>query len=224
MKLETNNMNIAIILAAGNSNRFGGNIPKQFIRIKDRLLIDFSIATFEKIKNINKIIIVVSKKYYSLMVKEYPQHSIILGGETRKESSYNGLLACDKKTKKVLIHDSARVLITEDLINKCIKTLDDYNAVTLAVAVKDTIAKVKNSSIIKIDDRETLRAMQTPQGFNFTKIRNAHIEDKKNYTDDIQLMLNSNYDCKFIEGDEINFKVTTKNDFILLTEYLKNDK
>ena len=217
-------MNIAIILAAGNSNRFGGNTPKQFIRIKDRLLIDFSIATFEKIKNINKIIIVVSKKYYSLMVKEYPQHSIILGGETRKESSYNGLLACDKKTKKVLIHDSARVLITEDLINKCIKTLDDYNAVTLAVAVKDTIAKVKNSSIIKIDDRETLRAMQTPQGFNFTKIRNAHIEDKKNYTDDIQLMLNSNYDCKFIEGDEINFKVTTKNDFILLTEYLKNDK
>ena len=224
MKLETNNMNIAIILAAGNSNRFGGNTPKQFIRIKDRLLIDFSIATFEKIKNINKIIIVVSKKYYSLMVKEYPQHSIILGGETRKESSYNGLLACDKETKKVLIHDSARVLITEDLINKCIKTLDDYNAVTLAVAVKDTIAKVKNSSIIKIDDRETLRAMQTPQGFNFTKIRNAHIEDKKNYTDDIQLMLNSNYDCKFIEGDEINFKVTTKNDFILLTEYLKNDK
>ena len=172
-------MNIAIILAAGNSNRFGGNIPKQFIRIKDRLLIDFSIATFEKIKNINKIIIVVSKKYYSLMVKEYPQHSIILGGETRKESSYNGLLACDKKTKKVLIHDSARVLITEDLINKCIKTLDDYNAVTLAVAVKDTIAKVKNSSIIKIDDRETLRAIQTPQGFNFTKIKNAHIEDKK---------------------------------------------
>jgi len=217
-------MNIAIILAAGNSNRFGGNIPKQFIRIKDRLLIDFSIATFEKIKNINKIIIVVSKKYYSLMVKEYPQHSIILGGETRKESSYNGLLACDKETKKVLIHDSARVLITEDLINKCIKTLDDYNAVTLAVAVKDTIAKVKNSSIIKIDDRETLRAMQTPQGFNFIKIKNAHIEDKKNYTDDMQLMLNSNYDCKFIEGDEINFKVTTKNDFILLTEYLKNDK
>ena len=217
-------MNIAIILAAGYSNRFGGNTPKQFIRIKDRLLIDFSIATFEKIKNINKIIIVVSKKYYSLMIKEYPQHSIILGGETRKESSYNGLLACDKKTKKVLIHDSARVLITEDLINKCIKTLDDYNAVTLAVAVKDTIAKVKNSSIIKIDDRETLRAMQTPQGFNFTKIKNAHIEDKKNYTDDIQLMLNSNYDCKFIEGDEINFKVTTKNDFILLTEYLKNDK
>ena len=217
-------MNIAIILAAGNSNRFGGNTPKQFIKIKDRLLIDFSIATFEKIKNINKIIIVVSKKYYSLMVKEYPQHSIILGGETRKESSYNGLLACDKETKKVLIHDSARVLITEDLINKCIKTLDDYNAVTLAVAVKDTIAKVKNSSIIKIDDRETLRAIQTPQGFNFTKIKNAHIEDKKNYTDDIQLMLNSNYDCKFIEGDEINFKVTTKNDFILLTEYLKNDK
>ena len=217
-------MNIAIILAAGYSNRFGGNTPKQFIRIKDRLLIDFSIATFEKIKNINKIIIVVSKKYYSLMVKEYPQHSIILGGETRKESSYNGLLACDKETKKVLIHDSARVLITEDLINKCIKTLDDYNAVTLAVAVKDTIAKVKNSSIIKIDDRETLRAMQTPQGFNFTKIKNAHIEDKKNYTDDMQLMLNSNYDCKFIEGDEINFKVTTKNDFILLTEYLKNDK
>jgi len=217
-------MNTAIILAAGNSNRFGGNIPKQFIRIKNRLLIDFSISTFEKIKNIDKIIIVVSKQYYGMMIKEYPKHTIVLGGKTRKQSSHNGLLSCDKNTKKVLLHDSARPLVTKDLINNCIDVLDDYNAVTLAISVNDTIAKVKNSSIIKIDDRETLRAMQTPQGFNFTKIRNAHIEDKKNYTDDIQLMLNSNYDCKFIEGDEINFKVTTKNDFILLTEYLKNDK
>tara|TARA_B110000196_G_C21042926_1_gene613394 strand:+ start:250 stop:903 length:654 start_codon:yes stop_codon:yes gene_type:complete len=217
-------MNTAIILAAGNSNRFGGSTPKQFIRINNRLLIDFSISTFEKIKNINSIIIVVSKKYYSLMTKEYPEHTIILGGETRKESSYNGLLACDKNTKKVLIHDSARPLITKDLINNCIDTLDNYSAVTLAISIKDTIAKVNNSSIIKIDDRETLRAIQTPQGFNYAKIIKAHIEDKKNYTDDIQLMLNSNYDCKFIEGNEINFKVTTKNDFILLTEYLKNAK
>ncbi|MDB4126002.1 2-C-methyl-D-erythritol 4-phosphate cytidylyltransferase [Candidatus Marinimicrobia bacterium] len=215
-------MNTAIILAAGNSIRLGGNTPKQFIRINDRLLIDYSISTFEKIKNINRIIIVVSKKYYSLMNKEYPNHTIILGGETRKESSYNGLLACDKSTKKVLIHDSARPLITKDLINNCINNLDNYNAVTLAIPIKDTIAKIKNSSVIKIDDRETLRAIQTPQGFNFTKIFNSHIKDKKNYTDDIQLMLNSNYDCKFIEGHEMNFKVTTKIDFILLTEYLKN--
>ena len=217
-------MNTAIILAAGNSNRFGGNIPKQFIRIKNRLLIDFSISTFEKIKNIDKIIIVVSKQYYGMMIKEYPKHTIVLGGKTRKQSSHNGLLSCDKNTKKVLLHDSARPLVTKDLINNCIDALDDYNAVTLAVAVKDTIAKVKNSSIIKIDDRETLRAIQTPQGFNFTKIKNAHTEDKKNYTDDIQLMLNTNSICKFIEGDEKNFKVTTKSDFILLTEYLNNDK
>ena len=215
-------MNTAIILAAGNSNRFGGRTPKQFIRINNRLLIDFSISTFEKIKNINKIIIVVSKKYHSLMINEYPEHTIILGGDTRKQSSYNGLLACDKNTKKVLIHDSARPLITKDLINNCINNLDNYSAVTLAISIKDTIAKIKNSSIIKIDDRETLRAIQTPQGFNFTKIINAHVGDKRNYTDDIQLMLNSNYDCKFIEGNEINFKVTTKIDFILLTEYLKN--
>jgi len=217
-------MNTAIILAAGNSNRFGGDTPKQFIRIKNHYIIDFSISTFEKINDIDEIIIVVSKEYYSFVKNKYPKHTIVLGGNTRKNSSYNGLLACNKNTKKVLIHDSARPLITEDLIMSCIKELDNYNAVTLAISLKDTIAVVEENSIVRIDNRERLRAIQTPQGFNFNRIIKAHTKDKKNYTDDMQLMLNSKCKCKFIEGDEKNFKITTKNDFILLTEYLKNDK
>ena len=217
-------MNTAIILAAGSSNRFGGDTPKQFIKIKNRYILDYSISTFNEIATINKIIIVVSKQYFTFIKNEYPNHTIVLGGNSRKKSSYNGLLACDKNTKKVLIHDSARPLINKDLIKNCIHELDRHNAVTLAIDLKDTIAKIKNDSISKIDDRTTLRAIQTPQGFNFKKIKEAHIEDSNNYTDDIQLMLNNNYKCKFIIGSEENFKVTTKNDLILLKEYLDNEK
>ena len=135
----------AIILAAGNSSRFGGDTPKQFLKINRKLLIDFCISEFKSIPSINKIIIVTSKKYYKKMKNIYTDCIITIGGKTRKESSYNGLIACPKNTKKVLIHDAARVLIKKSLIIKCIKKLDSFDAVTLGIPVKDTIAKFKNN-------------------------------------------------------------------------------
>ena len=214
----------AIILAAGNSSRFGGDTPKQFLKINRKLLIDFSISEFKSIPSINKIIIVTSKKYHKKMKNIYTDCIITIGGKTRKESSYNGLIACPKNTKKVLIHDAARVLIKKSLIIKCIKKLDSFDAVTLGIPVKDTIAKFKNNSITKIDDREKLIAIQTPQGFDYKKIKSAHETHSNNYTDDIRLMLETGYQCKLIKGDEKNFKITDRLDFIKLKQILRDTK
>ena len=105
----------AIILAAGKSNRIGGEIPKQFLQINNRRIIDYSIRTFEKVTN--KIIIVVPHKWKKIIKTEYPKHKVIIGGKNRQESSFKGLIACEQETFNVLIHDAARPFVTDVIIN-----------------------------------------------------------------------------------------------------------
>ena len=109
-------MNIGIILAGGSSIRFGDDTPKQFLILHGRRVLDYSIKTFEDNKHINKIIIVVPKKWKKIIQDEYSKHNIIIGGNSRRESSYNALKVCPKKTKNVLIHDAARPFVDNTII------------------------------------------------------------------------------------------------------------
>lgn len=214
----------AIILAGGSSIRLGGETPKQFLEINGKKLIDFSISTFLSIKEIDEIIVVVPKKYKVEVEEPYPELIIVSGGTSRKESSYKGLSACSENTKKVLIHDAARAFISTQLIKDCIKALDNYDAVTLAIPVVDTIALCYNDNIQKMENRDDLKAIQTPQGFNFKKIKTAHESFIGDATDDIRLMLESGYQCKILEGHVDNFKITTQNDLIRAEHKIKGQK
>jgi len=214
----------AIILAGGSSLRFGGETPKQFTKIADRSLIDFSVSTFSTTPAINNIIIVVPLEFKDELKKKYPNHKIIIGGETRKESSYNGLLACSTTTKKVLIHDAARIFVTQNLIENCIMALSNADAVTLAVPVIDTVALQKNNLISKMDNRSSLVAIQTPQGFDYLKIRHAHENHTSDASDDMRLMFESGYECKIINGHDNNFKITTQSDLYKSKQLIKGIK
>jgi len=214
----------AIILAGGNSTRFGGEIPKQFLEFEGRILIDFTISTFSSIQELNEIIIVVPSQYKQEIQEKYPDNKIVIGGKTRKESSYNGILACNKNTNKVLIHDAARIFVTTELIKKCILSLNDNYAVTLAIPVVDTIALCEDNKIKKMEDRNNLRAIQTPQGFDFKKIKLAHESFIGDTTDDIRLMLDSGFKCEIMNGHEDNYKITTQSDFQFAIQKLKGLK
>jgi len=203
----------AIILAGGSSFRFGGNTPKQFTQIAGRSLLDFSVATFNATPAIDDIIIVVPIQFKDELKEKYPYHKIIVGGKTRKDSSFNGLLACSHSTKKVLIHDAARIFVTQNLIENCILALSNADAVTLAIPVIDTIAIQKENQISKMDERSSLVAIQTPQGFDYSKIIHAHKIHQSDATDDIRLMFELGYECKIVKGHEDNYKITTFKDF-----------
>ena len=203
----------AIILAGGSSLRFGGNTPKQFTQIAGRSLLDFSVSTFSATPAIDNIIIVVPIQFEDELKAEYPNHKIIVGGQTRKDSSFNGLLACSANTKKVLIHDAARIFITQNLIENCILALSNADAVTLAIPAIDTIAIQKNNIITQMDERSSMIAIQTPQGFDYSKICLAHKNYKGDATDDMRLMFDQEYKCKVIKGHEDNYKITTMKDF-----------
>ncbi len=213
-----------IILAGGTGQRFGGDIPKQFIKLSEKRLIDYSIQTFTQEKKIDEIILVVPTEWSSLLKKEYPQLKIVLGGNSRKESSYIGLKACNENTQKVLIHDGARPFINSRIINDCIAELENSKAVATAIPIIDTVVEVENNIIKSMLNRSKIWAEQTPQGFDYNLILKAHENYHGEVTDDIRLIIDENIQVKIIMGDENNFKVTTKNDLLVAESKLGNKK
>tara|TARA_B100001750_G_scaffold243502_1_gene258875 strand:- start:637 stop:1290 length:654 start_codon:yes stop_codon:yes gene_type:complete len=217
-------MNSAIILAGGDGNRINSSVPKQFIEINNKKLIDFSIDAFEKNKNIDEIIIVLNKKWIEKYTDEYKSYILTVGGNSRSHSSLNGLLCCSEKSKNVLIHDAARPLLSQDLINNCIKYLSTYVAATPFIDISDSLIE-KNNNKIKYINRDLIKKIQTPQAFNTDVIKEA-LKIIDNYgKDDISTLLNHNSSAniKFFKGSKNNFKITNDNDLKIL-EYIINEK
>ena len=213
-------MNIAIILAAGSGIRFGSSTPKQFIKIKDKRIIDYTIGAFEECEDINKIIIVVSKEWVEEISKENLNHKVVSGGESRRESSYKGLMACPENAKKILIHDAARPFVSQQIIQSCIDGLNEYSAVVTSVAINDTIIRSANQTVLAIEDRNNFFLNQTPQGFDYSTIFKAHKTCNQNVTDDISLLELEKVKCKIVEGASENIKITTPTDIRLAKNIL----
>jgi len=205
-------MNIAIILASGSGTRFDPEIPKQYIEIGNKKIIQYSIDAFTISKFIDQIIIVVTNKYVEEISMQNPNHIVVVGGESRVESSYNGLLACPKNSKKILIHDAARPFVSQKIIKSCIDGLDRYKAVVTSIPATDTVIKVVDNEVINVEDRKHLFFNQTPQGFDYKTIMNAHKINKKDVTDDISLLDLNQTKCKIIQGSPQNIKITTLED------------
>ena len=212
-------MNVAIILAAGNGTRLSNNIKKQFIKIHDKQLFLFSFDSFCS-SNIDKILIVSSKEdinYVRSLVSSNEKFlDVIAGGETRQQSVKNALdylkniLADDDV---ILIHDAARPLIKVPLINEVINKTIEYDCCSLILPIKDTIISLSNNNYESTLERDKLASVQTPQGFKFKIIYEAHLKAMhSSATDDAQLVKKLGLNIHLIKGDEQNFKITTNED------------
>jgi len=143
--------NYAIILASGSGKRFQGDLPKQFSKINQKMIIEYAIEAFENNRYIDGIVLVVLpeyKDYVSEIVKNNSYNKVIKivnGGAERKDSSYIGVNAVEDKNSNVLIHDCARPFVSQDIISKCVKALDKYEAVAVAIPNSDTIISVENA-------------------------------------------------------------------------------
>ena len=212
-------MNVAIILAAGNGTRLSNNIKKQFIKIHDKQLFLFSFDSFCS-SNIDKILIVSSKEdinYVRSLVSSNEKFlDVIAGGETRQQSVKNaldylkGILADDDV---ILIHDAARPLIKIPLINEVLNKTIEYDCCSLILPIKDTIISLSNNNYESTLERDKLASVQTPQGFKFKIIYEAHQKAiHSSATDDAQLVKRLGLNIHLIKGDEQNFKITTNED------------
>ena len=218
---------IAIILASGIGSRLGESIPKQFLKIRGKSILEYSIRVFNNNSQIDEIIIV-SHPDYIIKVEEIVKNSnfqkvskIIPGGSTRQESSSNGINSVLYKNAKVLIHDAVRPFVTDRIINDCIKALNEYKAVNVAIESSDTIIEIDSENCVKnIPQRKFLRRVQTPQGFDLQIIKKAHElaskQENISFTDDCGLVQEFKLTkIKIIQGEESNIKITYPNDIKL---------
>ena len=213
----------AIILASGHSSRFNNQIPKQFHQLNGRIMLDYPVQTFSECSEIDKIIIVVPKEKLTTIQAKYPHHKVVAGGSSRRESSYNGLKACSPETEKVLIHDAARALVDNATIIRCLNELNNAEAVSTVMPTKDTVVEANINIIVNMPDRNLMYLEQTPQGFLYQTLLEAHTKIKAETTDDIRLVKEMGIECKVVEGSEQNFKITTQQDFQLAEILLKEN-
>ncbi|MAC45044.1 MAG: 2-C-methyl-D-erythritol 2,4-cyclodiphosphate synthase [Pelagibacteraceae bacterium] len=213
-----------IILAGGNSHRFGSNIGKPYQKLGGKSLIEINVNKALQFKAIKQIILVYnkkdSKKVKSLKLKNV---KLISGGKSRKESTFNALKYLNKQKgiNKVLIQDVARPNFSLKLLSSILKNMKSARAVIPKIKVQDAIKQIIDSSkdeYIVGKKRDNLFLTQTPQAFNFKEIYHLHKTNSGKYKDDdISLYMDLNK-VKFIEGEKNNFKITDKEDF----ETLKN--
>ncbi len=213
-----------IILASGSGSRFGSDIPKQILKIKDKTILEYSVEAFENAGCIHEIILVITPEYKSDAEKfirnnGYKKVSkIINGGKERKDSSFNGVCAIDDEEAKVLIHDCARPFVSPKIIADCADALDKFDAVCCAVPSTDTILETGNGVIKNIPKRKSLMRAQTPQGFKLSVIKKAHELSKNDsdFTDDCGLVVRySLCEVGIVPGSEDNLKITYPNDLFI---------
>ena len=209
--------NYAVILASGTGNRFGSKIPKQFIQISGKTILERSIEIFETNKYIDEIILVITPEYINLFKEIQNKNNfkkikkVLPGGKTRKDSSYIGISAIMDVEANVLIHDCARPFLNQKILNKCINALNEHDAVNVAITATDTIMQVKDGFIESIPERKYLMQSQTPQCFKLSLIKKAHelSKNENNFTDDCSLVVKYDLTKIFIvEGDKTNIKIT----------------
>lgn len=217
-----------IILAGGNSHRFGSNIGKAYQKLGGKSLIEINVNKALQFKAIKQIILVYnkkdSKKVKSLKLKNV---KLISGGKSRKESTFNALryLIKQKGINKVLIHDVARPNFSLRLFSSILKNMKSARAVIPKIKVQDAIKQIIDSSkeeYIVGKKRDNLFLTQTPQAFNLKEIFHLHKTNSGKYKDDdISLYMDLNK-VKFIEGEKNNFKITDKEDFETLKKIYRS--
>ena len=193
--------NCFIILAGGESKRFNSKIPKSFHIYKGKPLLLHSIDKAKNYKKFHKIVLVINKKHKSLIKKlKIKDIKIIVGGNTRAESSYKALKSIKNyNIKNVMIHDAARPNFSLQLLDKLNNALKQNDCVVPAVQSTDSI-KQKSLNKIKNLKRENIYLIQTPQAFDYKTLYKLQNNKSIDITDDSSLFVGTDKKIKIIKG------------------------
>ncbi|HYW74728.1 MAG TPA: 2-C-methyl-D-erythritol 4-phosphate cytidylyltransferase [Pyrinomonadaceae bacterium] len=219
-------MNVAIVVAGGQSIRFGATRPKQFLELKRTPIIIHTLRQFEQSSQIDQIVVV-------LPVAEVPAFQALLdkfavrkvsrtvgGGQTRAHSVRNGL-AVIESAAVVAVHDAVRPLVSVDEIDRVVAVAAETGAAILAAPVSDTIKEVADERILRTVTRAKLRRALTPQAFHFQILQRAYEELTEteasgiDVTDDSFLVERLGVAVNYVEGHARNIKITTPEDLLM---------
>jgi len=214
----------AIIAAAGSGVRFGAEIPKALIQLGNRTLLEHAVAAISP--TVDQIIVTAPATHLSQFQALLGSSvTVVVGGQTRSESVRAGLAAVSNDAKYVLIHDAARALASTDLANRVLLALQKGEvAVIPGISQIDTIKSVdENGYVTATPTRADLRNVQTPQGFEISALKKAHVANGEG-TDDAALVESAGYKVLVIAGEEQALKITTPRDLAAAYNFLGNNK
>ena len=222
--------NIAIILAGGTGQRLGDAVPKQFLKVAGKKVIEHTLDVFQNHPQIDEIAVVSNPNFVNeienIAIKNnYTKlKKILQGGKERYHSSLSAINAYDgDKEINLIFHDAVRPLVNDRIISDCIAALDKYKAVDVAIKTTDTIIKVNEDEYITgIPARDYLLNGQTPQAFKLSTIKQAYklalCDPGFKTTDDCGVVYKyiPNELVYVVKGEQFNMKLTYKEDLFLL--------
>lgn len=227
----------AIVLSGGKGSRMNSDIPKQYLPIKGKPILYYSLKAFEDSK-VDSVIVVASPSDFDMIqrdiISKYNLSKVCKlteGGKERYHSVFAGLKAA-KDADYVLIHDGARAMITPEIINRNIEAVKEYPACVTGMPSKDTVKIADDNGFVNTTpNRKSVWIIQTPQTFSYEVAMSAYsqmIESEGEIksrgieiTDDAMVVETfGEMKVKLIEGDYKNIKITTPEDMILADRYL----
>lgn len=221
-----------IIAAAGSATRMNG-IDKQLMMLNSVPVIVRTLKAFELSPFISKII-VVTKEDSILAIEQLCEKymisklgAIVSGGKDRHESVLKGLEQLDSGESKVLVHDGARPLVSQEMIKESVLGLQENDCVVCAVKINDTVKKAdENGKVCDTVDRTSLYYAQTPQGFDVNLYKKASDNADKAivFTDDASVMESAGHKVKIVQGSPQNIKITTPLDIKLAEAFLGGEE
>lgn len=220
-------MNIAIILSGGVGSRMGLNIPKQYVVVNGQPIISYCLQTFLCNEHTDAIVIGVADEWKEYIMEQmeklHPAKPVFYAapGETRQYSIFNALRVVKDQGYSddsfVIIHDAARPLVSDELINRCYEACDRADGSMPVIAVKDTTYYSEDGkSITSLLDRSKLWAGQAPEAFVFGKYLQIHEsmshEELLKINGSTEIAFKQGLKVEMVEGDPMNFKITTPED------------
>ena len=234
--MQQTSRTVGVLLAAGTGSRFGSDLPKQFLRVAGRTIIEHAVDAFEDHPMIDDIIIVMHPAYLDEMKRLVNENrwekiwKVLPGGKERFDSSLNAIEACSGHPDwKILLHDAARALVPQRIITEVVMALDRHNAVDVVIPATDTVIQTDPSGrfILEIPDRRKMRSGQTPQGFRVGTIEKAYRTGMAQpdffATDDCGIVARylPEEPIFLVDGDPLgNMKVTYPSDLQTMENYL----
>ncbi len=212
----------AIIVAAGTGSRMNSELPKQYIQLKGKPVLYYSIKCFLETYDDCKIILVLSEEHTDIGKEivdayfDYERISIAIGGRTRFHSVQNGLKQIEEEDCVIFVHDAARPMITEALIKRCYEEVLQTGSAIPVISSKDSVRLITENGNEALE-RNKVKLVQTPQTFHGKILLPAffNIDYKDVFTDEANVVEAFGLKLTLIDGDDRNIKITHPNDLVV---------
>jgi len=218
-------------VAGGVGSRVGADVPKQYIEVAGKPILFHTLEALTRADLFEELVIVMAPQWQvgwlemAKKAKWNGEVKLVDGGKTRFHSVQNGLACFSASIELVAVHDAVRPIVADDLINRCVAAAQHDGAAIPAISMRDSLRQFSEGKLSSPVDRSKYVAVQTPQCFRASLLRQAYAQAfDASFTDDATVVEKMGQNITIVEGDRHNQKITYPEDLAWLTWMLSRNK